>query len=154
MLHLFSELSEDVIITMLHRFCAEAVKVFFCIALYKECEELLVFVTPAYMFDSHFWTMQFLLSLRTLQDRRNGWLLLNWYLSVVFSCIAAARTLRRIHTRPKQCHLFPFTNVRGEGNPHESVQIVKITGAPEAETIPACRYSPFIILKGSHPLRW
>ena len=72
MLYLFGELSEDVIISMLHRFCAEAVRVFFCIALYAECKELFVFVTPAYMVDTHFWTIQVLWSLHTPQDRRNG----------------------------------------------------------------------------------
>lgn len=49
MLLLFNELSEDVIINMLHRFCEEAVGVFFCFALYAEGKELVIFVTPTYM---------------------------------------------------------------------------------------------------------
>jgi len=72
MQHLFSELSEVVIVKILHRFCAEAARVLFCIALYVDFKELLVFVTPAYMVDTPCWTIQVLWSLCTPQDRGNG----------------------------------------------------------------------------------
>lgn len=49
MLLLFSGLGEDVIINTLHRFCEEPVRVFFCFALYAECKESVIFVTPTYM---------------------------------------------------------------------------------------------------------
>lgn len=48
---------------------------------------------------------------------------------------------------------FPFTDIRGEGNQHDIVQTVLIKGVPDTETILTCRQSPFIILKGSYPLR-